>query len=340
MLLSVALLVLSLLIILFAAEAFTNGLEVLGRKFSFSQAVVGNVLAAVGTALPETILPAVAILLTGGASGKDIGVGAILGAPFMISTLAFFLVALAGLIRHLRKRSAFAINVEPDSIRRDLLFFIPMYSMAIFVPLLTGRAFAIPIAVLLIAGYVTYVTLTVRGASATVEHLEGLHFFRVQRWLGLNASDKPHLMLIVIQIIAALVVMVLGARLFVRSLEHLCLTLGMSPLLFALILAPIATEMPEKFNSITWTMKGKDALAIGNLTGAMVFQATFPVSVGLLFTEWKITSVALLSAIFALASASIVLVMLLTKKRIPPAALLLGGAFYCAYAVILILNLK
>lgn len=340
MLWSIALLVLSLTVILFAAEAFTNGLEVFGRRFSFSQAIVGNILAAVGTALPETILPAVAILIAGGASAKDIGVGAILGAPFMISTLAFFLVGLTVLIRHLRKQRTFAINIEPDSIKRDLLFFIPMYSSAIFVPLFTGRALAIPIAVLLIAGYVLYVVLTVRGKSAQVEHLEGLHLFRVQRWLGLNTPEAPHLVLIVFQIVAALAVMVFGARMFVRSLEHLSLALGMSPLLFALILAPIATEMPEKFNSITWTMKEKDALAIGNLTGAMVFQSTFPVSIGLLFTEWKLTSVALLSAIFALTSASIVLVALLAKKRIPPAAMLLGGVFYCAYAVILILNLR
>jgi cation:H+ antiporter len=337
---STAFLLFSLVIILFAAEAFTNGLEALGRRFSFSQAVVGNVLAAVGTALPETILPLVAIFISGGAAAKDIGVGAILGAPFMISTLAFFLLGLTVLIRHLKKHKPLAINIELHSIRRDLSFFIPMYSVAIFVPLLTGKALAIPIALLLIAGYVLYVVLTVRGESATVEHLEGLHLLRVQRRLGLGASDKPHLVLIVFQIIFALAIMVLGARVFVRSLEHLALAWGMSPLLFALILAPIATEIPEKFNSITWTMKGKDALAMGNLTGAMVFQSTFPVSIGLLFTEWKLTGVAILSAVFALASASIVLVMLLAKKRIPPAAMLLGGAFYGAYAIILIINLR
>jgi cation:H+ antiporter len=340
MLWSLAFLILSLVAILIAAEAFTNGLEVFGRRFSFSQAVVGNVLAAVGTALPETILPMVAILLSGGASSKDIGVGAILGAPFMISTLAFFLVGLAVSIRRLKGRSAFAIDIEPDTTRRDLLFFIPMYSLAIFVPLFTGRLLAIPIAVILVAGYIVYVTLTVRAQSAMVEHLEGLHLFWIQRRLGLSEADGPHLALIVFQTVAALVIMVLGARVFVRSLEHLSEAWGMSPMLFALILAPVATELPEKFNSITWTMKGKDALAMGNLTGAMVFQSTFPVSIGLLLTEWKITGVALVSALFALASSAIILAMLLAKRRIPPAAMLLGGAFYAAYAVILIVNLK
>ncbi len=340
MLWSLAFLILSLVVILLAAEAFTNGLEVFGRRFKFSQAVVGNVLAAVGTALPETILPLVAILFSGSSSAKDIGVGAILGAPFMISTLAFFLVGLAVTIRHLRRRAAFAVNIEAASIKRDLFFFIPMYSASIFVPLFSGRTLAIPIAFMLLAGYASYVALTVRATSALVEHLEGLHLFRVQKRLGLGASERPHLALIVLQIVCAVVVMVAGARLFVHSLEHLCEHWGMSPMLFALILAPIATELPEKFNSITWTMKGRDALAIGNLTGAMVFQSTFPVCVGLVFTEWKITGVALMSAFFALASAAIVLSLLLAKKRIPPAAFLVGGAFYCAYAVILILNMR
>ena len=70
--------------------------------------------------------------------------------------------------------------------------------------------------------------------------------------------------------------MIFGAHTFVKGLEHVALRFGMNPLLFALILAPVATELPEKVNSITWTWKGRDTLAIGNITGAMVFQSTFP----------------------------------------------------------------
>ncbi len=90
----VFLLLAGLLSILLAAEGFTNGIETFGSRFNLSQAVVGSLLAAVGTAMPETILPVVAIFFYSGASAKDIGVGAILGAPFMLSTLAFFLVGL------------------------------------------------------------------------------------------------------------------------------------------------------------------------------------------------------------------------------------------------------
>lgn len=131
MILPVLFLIFSLLMILLSAEFFTNGIESFGRRFSLSQAVVGSILAAIGTALPETILPIVAILLHGGATARKIGVGAILGAPFMLSTLAFFVVGVAVLIGVLRKKRKFTLYVDTASVSRDLTFFVVMYSSAV-----------------------------------------------------------------------------------------------------------------------------------------------------------------------------------------------------------------
>lgn len=328
----------SLVMILVAAEGFTNGVEALGRRFSLSQAVVGSILAAVGTALPETILPIVAIFLYGGASANDIGVGAILGAPFMLSTLAFFLVGLTAFMAHLKKRRDFEIAVEALSMKRDLIFFLPMYSMAVLLPLVGGRIIAAPVAFLLVAGYVFYAYRTFRGESADVGHSEGMYLWRLLRKAGFASADAPHVVMILLQVFGALAVMVAGAHTFVKSLEQISLKFGMNPLLFALILAPVATELPEKFNSVTWTWKGRDTLAVGNITGAMVFQSTFPVSVGLLFTDWKLTGMALFSAVLALASASIVLGQLIFRKRLSPVTLLMSGGLYLVYAAVLIIR--
>src|SRR5262249_12890316 len=89
------LLVASLAVILAGAQLFTNGIEWVGEGFGLSHGVVGSVLAAIGTALPETILPIIAILGSHGASGDEIGIGAILGAPFMLTTLAMCLVGVS-----------------------------------------------------------------------------------------------------------------------------------------------------------------------------------------------------------------------------------------------------
>lgn len=330
-------LLLGLVIILVAAEFFTNGIEAFGRHFSFSQAVVGSIFAAVGTALPETILPAVAIFMYGGQSAKEIGVGAILGAPFMLSTLAFFLVGLTVSVAAVRKKRAFELKVEAHSIKRDLLFFLAMYSMAIVLPLIFGRRSLVFISCALVAGYMLYAYMTFRGESADLEHSEGMYFRRIlSRMTGRPSSGSSPLFLILFQILAALLVMIKGAQTFVRSLEHISLQFGMDPLLFALLLAPVATELPEKFNSVTWTWKGRDTLALGNITGAMVFQATFPVSVGLLFTEWRITGMALFSALIAIVSSLAVIGVIIIKKRVSPFVMLSGGVFYLIYALVLI----
>jgi cation:H+ antiporter len=322
-----------LFLIFLSSEGFTNGIEAFGKRFSLSQAVVGSLLAAVGTALPETILPVVAIFFYGGKAASDIGIGAILGAPFMLSTLAFFLVGLTVLAGYLRKKRKFELIVETHSTKRDLFFFLPMYSVAVLVPVFAGRTFSVFIAAVLVIGYVFYAYRTFRGESADIEHSEELYLSKL---LKNGQSGKLQFILILLQVVACLGIMIFGAHTFVQSLEYISVRFGMNPLLFALLLAPVATELPEKINSVTWTWKGRDTLAIGNITGAMVFQATFPVSVGLLFTDWKLTGMALFSALIALVSTFVVLMELTFTKRLSPFTMFFGGILYLIYAVVLV----
>src|SRR5258705_13203433 len=88
-------LVAAFVIILAGAELFTNGIEWFGRKLELAEGAVGSVLAAVGTALPETMIPIIAILFASGDHTSEVGIGAILGAPFMLATLAMFVTGVA-----------------------------------------------------------------------------------------------------------------------------------------------------------------------------------------------------------------------------------------------------
>ncbi|NWF97632.1 MAG: sodium:calcium antiporter [Nitrospirae bacterium] len=338
MLSEILFLILGLLIILVSAEFFTNGIEALGKKFSLSQAVVGSILAAVGTALPETILPMVAIFFYAGKSAKEIGVGAILGAPFMLSTIAMFLVGITVTIAYLRKKRKFELKVEYKSTVRDLIFFLAMYSFAVSLPAIFGRShiFLVSISIILICGYIFYIYRTLTGESGNIEHSEEIYLVKLMKYIGFSGTENPSIIIILLQVIGALSIMIKGAHTFVESLEYISIRFGMDPLIFALLLAPVATELPEKFNSVTWTWKGRDTLALGNITGAMVFQSTFPVSVGLLFTEWKITGMALLSAIFAITSSIIMLTELNIRKRLSPLTLIVCGSLYFLYAILLV----
>src|SRR6187431_246275 len=99
----IGILAVAFVIILIGAELFTNSIEWFGRKLNLAEGAVGSVLAAVGTALPETMIPIIAILFATGESSNEVGVGAILGAPFMLATLAMFVTGVAVLYQARRR---------------------------------------------------------------------------------------------------------------------------------------------------------------------------------------------------------------------------------------------
>lgn len=324
---------LSLILILICAELFTNGVEVFGEKLSLSQAVVGSVLAAIGTALPETIVPLVAILFYKGDAGDQIGIGAILGAPFMLVTAGLFLVATGVLISYLRGNRTLEIKIEPHTFQRDFIFFIISYSIAIFIPLLfTNNKFLyFLLAFILVINYLIYLFLTFRSDSITVEAYKDLYLEKFLKKVRITVNNTGVIFIALIQCICAVIVMIKSAHIFVESLEALSKVFGISPILFSLIVAPIATELPEKFNSLIWTLRGRDVLALGNMTGAMVFQSTFPVSIGLIFTSWNLEGLALVSAFIAIGLALFYLLCIFLFRKLSPFILLLSGLAYFVY---------
>jgi cation:H+ antiporter len=102
------------------------------------------------------------------------------------------------------------------------------------------------------------------------------------------------------------------------------------------VIAPIATELPEKFNSLIWVRQGKDTLAMGNITGAMVFQSAIPTVVALVFAAdaWRVTEdsmIAFASAGIAFLSVGAVFLPMWRRARLDGRALLVGGVFYLAF---------
>lgn len=323
MLTELVLLATSFLIIILGAELFTNGVEWLGVRLRLSEGTVGSVLAAVGTALPETLIPFVALVFFRGSSGHAIGLGAILGAPFMLATLGFFVTAAAAYRYRGRRLAGARLTLNREIARRDLGFFLPLYAAAIgvsFTP--PGHWLRWAVSVGLILGYICYLYLNLRETMES-EKKEPLTFNLVWAyiplvWRNQDAHQErrgrldgyaPRLRTCGGQIGVALALIVGGAYQFVNATEALTAQINISPLVFALIIAPIATELPEKFNSIIWVRQGRDTLALGNISGAMVFQSTFPVSLGMWLTNWSFRGeeaggAALLSAAIALVSAA------------------------------------
>ncbi|MDQ7093859.1 sodium:calcium antiporter [Desulfosporosinus sp. PR] len=319
----VIMLIVSLGIILIGAEAFTNSIEWLGRKLKLGVGAVGSILAAVGTALPETIVPIIAFLgFKEGTEGADIGIGAILGAPFMLATLAFFITGLAAL---LSRRTNRPLKLDAKVVQRDLKFFLVVYTIAILASFLGNQFYKTLAAGFLILAYLIYVLLTLSSSKGghQEEKLASLYVAR-----GVN---NPTMASVILQIFLALIAILFGAHRFVNAVQPIAVSLGIPVFVLSLVITPVATELPEKFNSVLWILRGKDTLALGNLTGAMVFQSSVIPAIGIALTPWKLDILALWSALLALGSAMIPFYSLRRREVIHPSALLMGGIFYAIF---------
>ena len=339
-------LALSAIVIVVAAALFTNAVEILGDRLDLDQGSIGSVLAAVGTALPETMIPVVAILAAVFA-GRDletageIGIGAILGAPFMLATLAMFVVGFSALVfRNRREHGAEircgevtadevpwckapgkSVNIDADTIGRDIVFFVIFFAAAGVVELLYSLKVAL--ALLLVVAYALYVRRTLHTGAALEEVPERLTLWR--------RNSPPPSWAIVGQALIALILIVVGAQIFVDAVEHAAGSARLPAGLVALVLAPLATELPEKINSVIRVRDSKDTLALGNITGAMVFQSTVPVTFGVLFTRWELEPLSLFSVLLALVSAGFIYFALRRRKTLQSWQLMLGGLFYLVF---------
>ena len=326
-------LIVALAAILGAAALFTNAVEIMGERLNLGHGAVGSLLAAVGTALPETMIPIVAILGavivgTGAAAAGEIGVGAILGAPFLLATLAFFLVGLSAIVYKDRRKSGDEVIADREVTIPDLGFFLVCYTLAagagvVRLPLILK----IILAVLLLLAYVYYVIRTIRkGGSAQ----EGEAPENLTLW---PFSSSAPTWAVAAQLLGTVVVMGFGAHFFVDAVGHMSLAVGIPAGLISLVLAPLATELPEKFNSIIWMRDNKDTLALGNITGAMVFQSTIPVSIGILFTPWELGFLSTFSAILALGSGVVFIGFLLRRRPLRGFVMLGAGSLYAVFLV-------
>ncbi len=338
-------LVVAFVVILLGAELFTNGIEWFGHKLGLAEGAVGSVLAAVGTALPETMIPLIAIL-GGGGSSDEIGIGAILGAPFMLATLAMFVTGVAVLAAARSRRSGDVMAVDGRVLVHDMRYFVIAYAAAVGVAFLPADLAAprFAVAAALLAIYAYYVREHVRAeATGSAEDLAPLRLHRLDRSAPSHPAH-PRLRIVGVQVVVALAAIVGGAYLFVAAVSGIARSVGADEALLALIIAPIATELPEKFNSVIWVRQGKDTLAMGNITGAMVFQSAIPTSVALIFasSSWSISGsvLAFASAGIAFASCAVIFLPLARGRPLHGRALLVGGVFYAVYVALVIADLS
>jgi len=291
MALTLFILLASAAVIYVACELFVNGVEWIGHRFDVGQKATGTILAAFGTALPESVVTFVAVAFGVGAAQKQIGVGAALGGPLVLSTVAYAVVGwtLFAARRPLRTASA---DADFKALSRDQAWFLGIFVCKLGLGLV---AFAIKpwLGIAFLLAYGVYVLQEARGEQGEAEgELEPLKFA--------PKSAHPATWLAVVQTVIALVVIFFASKLFVSQIDVLGHGLGLPPQLLALLVSPIATELPETLNAIIWVRQGKIRLAMANISGAMMIQATVPSAFGMFFTTWMLDPALIVAGVVTL----------------------------------------
>ena len=374
-----------------ACEWFVNAVEWLGVRLEVGPVAVGTILAAAGTALPESVVTLVAVLFGSPEHGNDIAVGAAMGGPLVVGTIAYGVTGGMLIWRKRRQRAALTAAASPrrawaaapdgsgpvssgpvapiltapaasvaahspwrpttavttrpavdpagddlagvDTARlaRDQTWFLAIFAVKVGLGLV---AFAVKpwLGLVFFAVYALYFRreMSAGGEQASDEGLEPL---KLQRYRA-----RPSTAAVVAQTLATLAVIFVASQLFVQQLEWAGPALGLPSAVVALLLSPVATELPEIMNAIIWVRQGKLQLALANISGAMMIQATVPSGIGLLFTAWKFDTPLVLAGVATVASI-VYLLCILRARRLTAGKLAAATGFYVAFAVGLVLTL-
>src|SRR6266850_2096873 len=287
--LDIVLIVGAFVLILFGAEVFTDGVEWLGIKLNMTEGATGSILAAFGTATPETLIPVVAIVFTNTPDADQIGVGAILGAPFMLGTLVMLLIGVTAYVLRGR-RGRDTLHVDAPHATRDLSFFLVMYTLALALALLPAPLHFLKgyLGWIFLPSYGLYLYLVLRTPRKTAEDVE-------------EQKEERE---------------AFGDLTFAKYLQR-----------FGSKIVPTSPPM--------WLVLTQVLVSFGAiLLGAMVFQSTIPVTLGVLLTPWQLGNFGTVAAVFALISGAIIWIQLRTRTKdnaLPLSALMLGGSLYVIF---------
>ena len=323
MALTIFLLLSSAAVIYFSCKYFVNGIEWVGHQFGVSKNATGTVLAAFGTALPESVVTFVAVVFGQTEAQREIGVGAAIGGPLVLATVAYAVVGWAFVTSKIRQEGPLLSAAGSQRLINDQKWFMSVFVFKIGLGLV---AFVIKpwLGVFFLLAYAAYVRneLTAEAEIGDSGDLEPLK---------LRPKDKePSRIWPLLQTGAALIVIFLGSQVFVHQIEAIGQAVGLGPQLVALLLSPVATELPEILNAVIWVRQGKQTLASANISGAMMIQATIPSALGIVFTPWRLEPALVWAAVVTML-AIVGLFLLLRKNALSAGKLCLFGLFYALF---------
>lgn len=317
----------ALVLLVVASEAFTNAVEWVGSLYGLTRSAVGAIVAAIGSSLPETMVAVVALVVLHDQASQAVGIGAVLGAPFMLSTVVFALIGGIAYFRGTRSDitgGTLAVNTNAAIV--GLALFALTFAFVIGASFAPTPAVRVAASIGVIIAYIAYLVYHLRrGGSESDEMPPPLRFH--------PSASRPQAWIVFTQMVLALVVTVVACHWFVSSVAAVSAQLGIAPLVVSLFLSPIATELPEAMNVVLWMRKGKDELAVGNVIGAMMFQTSIASAIAMLASPWHLDVEAYAASAATAFAVVLVLGVSAIRGRLSALTLAACALFYLAYLV-------
>lgn len=308
-----------------SCEFFVNAIEWVGQKWNVTKNATGTILAAFGTALPESVVTFVAVVFGNTPEQKEIGIGAAIGGPLVLATIAYAVVGWVFIASKNNNGKQMISRTTELRLGYDQLWFMKIFIFKIAFGLF-AFGFKPWLGIGFLMAYVLYVRQEIKGTDDP-EHLDFIAPLKMRP----HDSNPPQSWAL-LQTTLSLIVIFISSRIFVHQLEIIGPNLGLPPQMVALLLSPIATELPEIMNAVIWVRHGKQILALANISGAMMIQATVPSALGIFFTPWILDKASIWGAIITLLSI-FGLYLLLRNSALTGTRLSYFGLFYALFAI-------
>ena len=312
----------ALLLLVIASDAFTNAVEWIGVLYGLTRSAVGAIVAAVGSSLPETMVAFIAFVLLRDANSTQVGTGAVVGAPLLLSTVALSLLGI-GAYAFGKKRYVVA-HVQPTLF--GLALFAGTFALVIGISFTTARGAHLAAGAMALVAYAGYLLYHMRAGEREGE--EAPPPLRIA-----PSARRPSVWLVAAQLGIAAIVTALAARWFIGTVTSLAVHLQMAPLIVSIVLSPIATELPEMVNVLIWTQRDLDDLALGNILGTMMFQTSVASAIGLFASPWHLDATSYRAAIAALSATVLLFIWTALRRKVEVVPLAVCALGYVGYLI-------
>ncbi len=253
MLLHLLLFCAGLVLVILGADWLVNGASKLAQRLRVSELVIGLVIVAFGTSMPELVVSGSASLK----GANDIAIANVVGSNIFN---LLFILGVAGLI--------FPMNVNKSIIKVDtpisLLGAILLLLMGCVIPfnasqhtISWGEGLIMLAIFALYMGYVMKMAMKNRQETANIQ------------------QPMPNLWLSIGLIIIGLAGLIFGGNLLVDNALYLAREWGMSEKLIGMTIVAMGTSLPEFATSVTAAIRKKNDIAIANVIGSNIFNIFF-----------------------------------------------------------------